>query len=176
MKFTPFVSAILLSLQFSNSLAAGHLCQPITGQLVTPLIPLIPGDSCMVYNAKKDYFPDLDFMTLEQSSGLPVCYSAEFAGELGIGLKKIKITGTVYSALTNNIFGSLALTAASVITIDGKFKIYTQDSIIDPFEATTRERLTVVGSNTGKNIKGHLDIDGNATSQAIAFAGPICIK
>ncbi|MGZ8187066.1 MAG: hypothetical protein ACXWTL_11515 [Methylobacter sp.] len=175
MKFTPFVFAILLSLQFSNSLAAGFICQPITGTLDM----LMEEAACSIYTAKKDYFPSLTFLTPEQSS-LPVCYSAKFIGKLG----SIPIKGAAYSGLTinginvNDPLVPPVLTAASIITINGPSgSVYTHDLIKEPFDAgITRERLTIVeGSKIFKGAQGHMEILGNALAGPTKFAGTLCI-
>jgi formate hydrogenlyase subunit 3/multisubunit Na+/H+ antiporter MnhD subunit len=175
MKFTPLVSAIILSLQFTNSLAAGFICQPITGTLDM----LLEEVACSVYTAKKDYFPSLTFLTPEQST-LPVCYSAKFSGKLG----SIPITGAAYSGLTSNGMNvndplvSPVLTVASIITINGPSgSVYTHDLIKEPFDVgITRERLTIVaGSKTFKGAQGHMEISGNALAGPTKFAGTLCI-
>jgi hypothetical protein len=189
MKFTPFICAILLSLQFSNSLAADFLCKPITG---TTLQGLMTDIDCMVYKAQKDHFPSLIFLISEDSQN-PFCYSATFEGTLG---KKgtpggsISIEGTTFSGLTQNQMNvndpsvSPVFTAASVISINnganGKYlgDVYTQDLIItDPLDNNnTRERLVVVdGIKNFKGTKGHLEILGNALAGPTTFAGTLCI-
>ncbi|CAA9891221.1 conserved exported hypothetical protein [Candidatus Methylobacter favarea] len=185
MKFTPVFSAIVLSLQFSNSLAADSSvsCQPVSGTLQQ----LLPDDSCTVYTAQKKYFPDLTFLTLASPSPLPIlfppyCYSGTFVGQLGT---TATINGTVFSGLTENNFNLLeALTAASVINInavdaiDGKIKelgtLYTNDSISSPVFMTT-ERLTMIaGSKIFKDAQGYIDISGNAIAGPTSFTGTLC--
>jgi hypothetical protein len=178
MKFTPFVSAIILSLPFSNSLAADYICQPLKGTLGQ----LQQDSACKVYDAQEDIFPDLKFLSPESTAPLPFlippyCYAGTLKGTLG----GVPISGAFKSALTENNFDPLeALTAASVITINADFRpklsgdINTTDTIQNPVGATT-ERLTVIaGSKFFTGIRGNIYILGNTMVGPANFTGTLC--
>lgn len=142
---------------------------------------------CMVYNAKKDYFPSLNFLTLTPSQPT-VRYSATFVGKLG----SIPIEGTTFSGLTRNEMNVDPLVypfvspvfTASIISINnganGKHlgDVYIQDLIKEPLDnSITRERLAVVeGSKIFfKETTGHMEILGNTLAGPTEFVGTLCI-